>query len=199
MAIRQALSPAARDEVRTVLGRAGLPDDPVRFVELVKDAVRRLVLVRHDPSALTALEIRELRDIGLNPAVSTSHAEHAFESSAATMTAILADSLTVEAAAKLLGLHQSRVRQMLSDRSMYGIKDGAEWRLPAFQFVGRRQVRNGGAVLRAVPGNVHPIELFNWLTKVEPALAIDGRAVSPLEWLELGGDATRPAAIAAEL
>ena len=34
------LTQTARTEVRHVLERAGLPDDPARFVELVKDAVR---------------------------------------------------------------------------------------------------------------------------------------------------------------
>jgi excisionase family DNA binding protein len=115
------------------------------------------------------------------------------------MTAILADSLSVEDAAQLLELHRSRLRQMLSDRSLYGIKTDGEWRIPAFQFVGRRLARNLGPVLKAAPKRLHPIELFNWLNRPEQALVIEGQAVPPLRWLELGGDVERVAAIAAEL
>ncbi len=197
----QSLSPAARDELRSVLDGAGLPGDPAHFLELVKDAVRRVVFARHvaDPSALTNHEITELREIGLDPLVSATDFDDASEATTAKMTAILADSMTVEDGAVLINLHPSRLRQMLSDRSMYGIKEAGGWRLPAFQFAGHRQVRNLGPVLRAAPERLHPIELFNWLTRPEPALLIEGRATSPIEWLELGGAVEPVAAIAAEL
>ncbi|MBA3780157.1 MAG: hypothetical protein H0X16_12840 [Chloroflexi bacterium] len=195
------LTQAARAEVRSVLGRAGLPDDPNHFIELVKDAVRTVVLVRHalDPTALTELEVRELREIGLNPVTDTEGSREATRSATAKMTAIFADSLTVEDAAERMRLNQSRLRQMLLDRSLYGIKADGEWRVPAFQFSGERQVRNLGSVLRATPRNLHPVELFNWLVRPNPALRIDGRPVAPLAWLESGGDPGPVAAIGAEL
>ncbi len=195
------LTPAARAEVRSVLGRAGLPDDPNRFVELVKDAVRSVVLVRHalDPSALTGAEVRELRDAGLDPERDTAELVDATRSATAKMAAILADSLSVDDAANRMQLHQSRLRQMLLDRSLFGIKVGGEWRVPAFQFSGPRQVRNLGSVLRATPSNLHPVELFNWLVRPNRALVIDDAPVAPLSWLESGGDPDPVAAIAAEL
>lgn len=195
------LTSAARAEVRSVLGQAGLPDDPNRFVELVRDAVRSVVLVRHalDPSALTDLDVRELREVGLNPEAERAGLDDAARSAAAKVAAILADSLSVDEAANQMQLHQSRLRQMLLDRSLYGIKIDGGWRVPKFQFSGRRQVRNLGPVLRATPPNLHPVELFNWLARPNRALVIDDAAVSPLAWLESGGDPERVAAIAAEL
>lgn len=195
------LTPAARAEVRSVLGRAGLPDDPNRFVELVKDAVRSVVLVRHalGQSALTELEVRELREVGLNPEADAAGLDDATRSATAKMAAILADSLSVDDAANRMQLHPSRLRQMLLDRSLFGIKVDGGWRVPAFQFSGRRQTRSLGLVLRATPSNLHPIELFNWLVRPNRALVIDGASVAPLAWLESGGDPDRVAAIAAEL
>jgi excisionase family DNA binding protein len=201
MSSTRPLSPSTRGEIRTVLERAGLPDDPVRFLELVKAAVGSIVSARiaPDPSALTAHETAELRDIGLNPSVSTSKLDRASQATAAKMMAILVDSLTVEQAADVMRLHPSRLRQMLSDRTLYGIKDGGGWRVPTFQFAGGRQVRNIGPVLRAAPQNLHPVELLNWLTRPERALPIEGNPASPIQWLELGGDVEPVAAIAAEL
>lgn len=194
------LPAAASDEVRGILDRAGLPDDPKRFVELVKEAIGRVVSARTtNGSALTEPEVRELREIGLDPMVSESRPDTVIVSTTAKMAAILADSLTVDEAAALLDLHPSRLRQMLTERTLYGIKDSGDWRIPAFQFVDCRRVRNLGPVLRATPMDLHPIELFNWLTRPEPALRVEGQAVSPIQWLDSGGDVERPTSLAAEL
>lgn len=195
------LTHAARTEVRQVLGRAGLPDDPTRFVELVKDAIRTVVLVRQagDPSALTDAEVRELREIGLAPEANTARLREATRSATAKMAAILADSLSVQDAANRMELHQSRLRQMLLDRSLFGVKVDGEWRVPAFQLSGKRQVRNLGPVLRATPPNLHPVELLNWLVRPNRALRLEDQPVSPLAWLESGGDQDPVAAIASEL
>jgi hypothetical protein len=115
------------------------------------------------------------------------------------MTAMLADSLSVDVVAQRLSVHPSRVRQMLGDRSLYGVKSGPEWRIPAFQFAGNRLVNNLGPVIRATPGNLHPIALQNWFTQPDQALSIDDTAFSPRDWLESGGDPARTIAIAAEL
>jgi hypothetical protein len=195
------LTPAARAEVRHVLGRAGLPDDPTRFVELVEDAIEAIVLIRHagDSSALTELEVRELREIGLAPDAEIDRVREPTRSAIAKMAAILADALSVEDAANRMSLHQSRLRQMLLDRSLFGVKVDGEWRVPAFQFSGKRQVRNLGPVLRATPSNLHPVELFNWLVRPNRALEIGDKPVTPLAWLESGGNPDPVAAIAAEL
>jgi hypothetical protein len=195
------LTPAAQAEVRSVLGEAGLPDDPHRFVALVKDAVLRVVLVRHTwaPTALSESDARELREIGLDPSAEGRDHRESTRSAAAKMAAILADSLTVDDAAERMQLHQSRLRQMLLERSLFGIKSDGEWRVPAFQFSGQRPIRNLGPVLRASPRNLHPVELLNWLVRPNRVLKIEGRPVAPLVWLESGGDPDPVAAIAAEL
>jgi hypothetical protein len=197
----RSLTPAARAEVRSVLGRAGLPDDPARFLSLVEDAVRSVVLVRHavDASALTDVELRELREIGLEPDVEPTDLADATRTATATMAAILADAMSVDEAARQMELHPSRLRQMLLDRSLVGIEIDGEWRIPRFQFSGRRQVRNLGPVLRAAPADLHHVELLNWLARANHAHVIEGAPDTPLAWLEAGGDPEPVAAIAAEL
>jgi CheY-like chemotaxis protein len=57
---------------------------------------------------------------------------------AAKYHAILTGSLNAEQAARRLGVSTGRIRQrLLADPpTLYGIRDGNVWRLPAFQFVG---------------------------------------------------------------
>jgi hypothetical protein len=89
---------------------------------------------------------------------------------------------------------------MLGDeRALFGIKERGEWRIPSFQFEGDRLVRNLRAVVAALPGTLHPIEFFTWFTSPDPALQLDGRPLSPREWLETGGDPEAVAAEAAQL
>jgi len=64
-----------------------------------------------------------------------------------------ATSLSAEEAARRLDVNASRVRQRLAERSLYGIKDGKAWILPAFQFRAEGEVPGlDAAVRRLKPG-----------------------------------------------
>ena len=105
--------------------------------------------------------------------------------------ALLATALTTREAAGLLGTGESRVRQRLKEKTLYGVKAGRENRFPAFQFEGGREVPGIGEVLRCVDRSVHPVALSNWFTLPSPDLHLDDeeeRRVSPREWLLSGGD-----------
>lgn len=189
--------------LRRALDAAGVGADVTGFVRLVGEALRETRMIdRHvgGQADLTARDLAELRAIGFEPGRAASGAyRKATDRTVARMTALLADSVSVERVAERLGVHPSRVRQMLGERSLYGIKAGSEWRIPSFQFLGKRLVTNLGPVIRATPENLHPIALHNWFTRPDQALSIDDTALSPRDWLESGGDPARPAAIAAEL
>ena len=189
--------------LRRALDAAGLGSDLTRFVRLVEEAVREIRVVdRHvgGTSDLTVRDAAELRAVGFDPQPASSGAYRAAtERSVARMTALLADSLSVEVVAERLAVHPSRVRQLLGERSLYGLKTGGEWRIPSFQLAGDRLVNNLAPVIRATPENLHPIALQGWFTRPDAALSIDGTAFSPRDWLESGGDPALAAAIAAEL
>jgi excisionase family DNA binding protein len=110
---------------------------------------------------------------------------------AAKYAALLATALTTGEAAGLLGTGESRVRQRLREKTLYGVKAGRENRIPTFQFEGGGEVQGMGEVLRHVDRSVHPVALINWFTLPNPDLHLDKeveRAVSPREWLLSGGD-----------
>ncbi len=100
-----------------------------------------------------------------------------------------ATALTTQQAAKRLGVNDSRVRQRLSERALYGIKVGHEWRLPAFQFAGKGLVRGIEHVLPRLPRSLGLVAVHRWFHTPSPDLeAREGqaRAQSPLRWLQSG-------------
>jgi hypothetical protein len=118
---------------------------------------------------------------------------------AAEYAALLGDALTAGEAARRLGVDESRIRQRLGEGSLYGVKLRGGWRLPRFQF-GRKGIVPGiDVVLMRAPRDLHPIELYTWLSTPDVDLELAGRAVSPLEWLKTGGDPRRAADLAADL
>jgi excisionase family DNA binding protein len=109
----------------------------------------------------------------------------------ARYAAMLATALTTKEVAGLLGTGESRVRQRLKEKTLYGVKVGRENRLPAFQFEGDKEVPGIGRVLRHVDRSLHPVALSNWFILPSPDLYLDEeeeRTVSPREWLLSGGD-----------
>jgi hypothetical protein len=108
---------------------------------------------------------------------------------------LLAESLSPEQAATRLGVNASRIRQRLGARTLYGVKDGRGWKLPLFQFAGKRLVPGLEKVLPKLPRTLHPIAIARWLAAPSPDL--DG--ISPRAWLLEGRAPERVADLAAEL
>jgi excisionase family DNA binding protein len=101
---------------------------------------------------------------------------------------LLATSLTVPEAAARLGVHHTRIQQRIKNRTLYGIKVGRDWRLPAFQFTATGEVPNIGKVLAHVRPQIHPVGLATWLSLPDPDFRIAGHDASPLDWLRSGGN-----------
>jgi DNA-directed RNA polymerase specialized sigma24 family protein len=113
-----------------------------------------------------------------------------------------ADSLSVEEAARRLGVNTSRVRQRLAERSLYGLKEGHTWWLPAFQFKGPGLVPGVEAVVRRLPADIGPLAVTRWFRSPNPDLTTrdEGeRPVTPLQWLLAGNPPQPVAALAAAL
>lgn len=113
-------------------------------------------------------------------------------------------SLTVrEAAARLGGVNESRVRQrLLADPpTLYAVKVGRAWRLPRFQFLRRGALPGLGAVLGALSPDLDAVEVERWFTTPNPDLAAgaDEQPVSPADWLRIGRSPQRAAELAREL
>lgn len=188
-------------EMRQRLRRAGLPTDPDRFVTRVFAALEgvRAQTVGNAVSQLSEADVAELRAIGLDPDAAKGAYAIAAGQTAEKMAAIFADALTVEEAAASLKVTPGRVRQMLNDGSLYGMKVEAGWLIPAFEFANGELVRNIRTVNTALRPGLHPVAVFNWFTLPDQGLRIENVPVSPREWLLSGGDPERVARSAAEL
>jgi len=113
-----------------------------------------------------------------------------------------ATGLTTHEAAKRLRVNDSRVRQRLAERALYGIKAGDEWRLPAFQFARAALVPGIDRVLPRLPKSLNPVAVYRWFHTPNPDLEEregQGRALTPLQWLQTGNDPDVVAELAAGL
>ncbi len=162
----------------------------------VRDAIVQATMPSvDDTSDLTQSELDVLLRGGFDP-----HAEMNLEpiaTRAAEYSALLASSSTVHEAAKRLGVTDSRVRQRLGERSLYGILTGKKWRLPAFQFSGNELVPNVERVIARLSHSLDPVTVEGWFKRPNVDLEQDDRNISPLEWLAQGND-WRPVAELAE-
>lgn len=120
---------------------------------------------------------------------------------AAKYRAILMGSLNAEQAAKRLGVSTGRVRQrLLADPpTLYGIRDGNVWRLPAFQFASKGLVPNVDRVISHLDRELDPVAVENWFRQPHVDLEQDGHLVSPLDWLAQGRSVQPVAELAGDL
>jgi hypothetical protein len=153
------------------------------------------------PPPLTKEEERLLRAGKLEPRPLGPGEAPLLHRATAEYARLLADSYSVEEAAAVLGVNGSRIRQRLTATpiSLYGIKLGKAWRIPKFQFHGRRLVPGLEAVLSRIPANLHPVALYRWLTSPSVDLTADEKPISPLDWLRIGNPPDTVADLAASL
>jgi hypothetical protein len=112
------------------------------------------------------------------------------------------ESLDIAAAARRLGVTTGRIRQRLAARSLYGLKEGNAWLLPAFQFAEQGLVPGIEAVLKRLPPDISPLAVARWLATPNPDLCTrddDERPLSPRQWLLEGHPAEPAAELAAAL
>lgn len=109
----------------------------------------------------------------------------------AKYAAIVKRSLTSEAVSEKLGLSPSRVRQLISDRSLYSFLIERNRHIPDFQFAGDELAPNIAQVNRALSTEMHPVEVYNWYHLPSVDLFVDDdidQTVSPMECLKAGRD-----------
>jgi hypothetical protein len=154
------------------------------------------------PPPLSAEEERLLRDGKLNVRPLAPSERQGVYRATAEYAKLLTDSYTVEQAARLLGVNTSRIRQRLigAPRTLFGIKLGKAWRVPRFQFQGRRLVPGIETVLQRIPAGLHPVAVSRWFMSANSDLTgADDAPMSPLDWLRVGHSAAAAAELAADL
>jgi hypothetical protein len=127
----------------------------------------------------------------------------AIEKSRIEYELLIKQSPTLDKVAKMLGVNPSRLRQRLSEGTLYGIKDGRSWRIPTFQLDARRKqlVRGIDKVLPQVRREAHPLAVVSWFSSPQQDLVVgdDETPVSPVKWLAAGRPPEDVAELAAEI
>ena len=175
--------------------------NPPELAELEEKPWPAISEIRRSPgpagaadSWLNEEEVSALESAGLRLAPSDGPTTDPVAEGAAQSAALWATALRVADAAQRLRVAPSRVRQRLGERSLYGMKRSGEWRLPEFQFAGDSLVEGIDHVLRELPGDMHPVAVWNWFRFPKPELETKaGQELSPLDWLR-GGQPWAPVA-----
>ncbi|MGH3089853.1 MAG: DNA-binding protein [Rubrobacteraceae bacterium] len=147
-------------------------------------------------------EFSALRAVGLDPS-RRERSGDLLSRTASRYGAMMASALTVDEAAALLAVTAGRVRQRLTDGTLYGIEvAGGERRLPRFQFSEEGEVPGVGKVLRGLDPGLHPVSVENFFINPGPDLYLDegeDEPVSPRDWLLSGGGPEAVIPLAGEL
>ena len=139
---------------------------------------------------LTVMETQVLMDAGVD--LNTEAQTDPLGATAALFAAIIETGLTVDEAARRLGLRLNRVRQMIAGRTLYSVLLDSGRYIPLFQFEeGGGMIPNIAKVNAALPDDLHPVDVYDWYTKADPDLFVGDdidAPMSPLAWLRNGGD-----------
>lgn len=197
--LRDALAHEGR--LAALLAELGADLDTEEFLEVLEDVVERVgaQAPTQPASQFTETEARELEGAGVDldrrpPAGAPPAAR-----SAALYAHLLASALSTREAADLLGVEESRIRQRLGERTLFGVKAGRSWRVARFQFTEEGLVPGIDRVVVRLPEDVRLVALFRWLTTRNPDLVVEGEPVAPIDWLRAGQDPEEVAELAAEL
>ena len=183
-----------------MLAERGLEVDPealVRAVEQALDAAGAIPPYPDPAEHLPPDQLKLLAEGGFELEGPVLGVEDPILLGALEYAVLRTTALSTKVAAERLGVNDSRIRQRLGNRELYGIKVEDEWRLPAFQFSHKGLVPNIDRVMPQIDANLSPIAVFHWFVTTNPDLSVpDGKALSPLQWLLSGYDPEAPAELA---
>jgi hypothetical protein len=159
------------------------PEQLNKDLALAIDQMHRS-LYGESATELTAAEAAVLQKGGFDLNESLDHDPLA--ETATLYAALLNTCLTPKEAAKRLGVQDTRIRQMLTERTLYGFHINHRWQIPEFQFAGNALVPNIGQVNAVLDPDLHPVAVYQWYTAPDADLEREGQVLSPLSWLKAG-------------
>jgi hypothetical protein len=192
---------AARDEQYFFQLHGLKAEAPATLNKAMAQAIRSMRQSVYSESAreLTAAELEVLEASGADAHEHVEQPDPMGEY-ATEFAAILETSLSTSAAAKRLGVHSVRVRQLIGDGTLYAQQIDGRWRIPAFQFGRKRLVPNIGVVNAVIDRRLGAVAVLRWYTTPDPELETsNGEILSPLAWLKCGFPADRLVPLAREL
>jgi hypothetical protein len=198
------MAATARNEwvsLKRALNDAGVPEREFESVAVVAlGQIPRRGSGEEPTNLFTEEEARILGEGGLDLSPRRPNEPDVVVRTAAGYAVMLVQAKSASEVAHDLDVTSARIRQRASERTLYGIRDGDEWRFPGWQFdASGRPIRGLGAVFPVMSRDLHPITVFRFLSEPSPDLEIEDEPVSPIAWLATGGNPEPVAAIAATL
>jgi len=181
------------------LHRVQLPGVPARDLDPSLVAVVAGILGVAQERPGDRLSGGELQVLERYPLGSREQVSRSLARTAGVRQRIMDASLSGGEAAERLGVGTSRIRQRIGERTLYAVKSGRSWRLPAWQFTRRGEMTGIAAVIHALPNETDLVEVDGFLTSPNVDLVVDDVAVTPLEWLGAGHNPEPVIRIAADL
>lgn len=178
-------------DIAQILAARGIELDPNALADAIEASIQEAGVPPYpDPSEhLTSEELDLLAKGGFEEGDRVIGIRDPIILGAIDFAVLRLTALDTKAAATRLKVNDSRIRQRLSHRELYGIKVGDGWRLPVFQFVHDGLVPNIERVIPKLDPSLSPVAVFRWFTLSNPDLALpDGTKLSPLQWLVSGHD-----------
>jgi hypothetical protein len=163
--------------------------DPETMLNLLLGQFEQAV-ARPERDAFSGSEQTALAEAGVDLSGPPPEAEDPAELTASRFAAMFGQALTVSAAAARLSVTSGRIRQRIADRTLYGLRAprSSEWRLPLWQFRSGDVLPGLEVVLPALPVYLHPLAVYRFISTANVDLAVDEKVLSPIEWLDSGGD-----------
>ncbi len=184
------------------LHRIGIEQTPEEFEAAIQRVIERMPAAEWRTTSakeLTVAEADALKRGGFDLERREYGANDPYLRGKATYAALVAGGLSVSDVAAMLHVDESRVRQRLAKRTLYGVKLDGVWHLPTFQFHAGRVIPGLERVLPALDLSLNPIAVSQWFTLPDVDLAIGGELISPHDWLLRGGDPGAVIALAGAL
>jgi hypothetical protein len=203
----------ADSNLQAVLRAHGMTASTSQLAEYLVESVEAMEEGALVPTAeeLPEAEIEVLRSGGFDVDAGPLGKDDPIAQAWAVYSALLETALTIKAVAHALERNESRIRQRLLQRTLYGIRRGRSWLLPLFQF--QVEEREGTRTVKGVvPGieqvfpalspALHPVSVWRWFTSPSTELVADeapDKPLSPRDWLLAGRDPKPVAALARDL
>lgn len=149
---------------------------------------------------LSSSDLAALRKMGADFSPAPTGCQDPLTRSVSAYAALIKTALTTEAMARILGVSGQRVRQLLQDRQLYGICPENVWLIPSFQVHDGALLPRLSAVVSQISPKAHPLAVENFFFNSNEDLIDErGTALSPREWLLVGGDPAPLAMMAGDL
>lgn len=171
-----------------VLARHGLAGEKAAVIEALDRSLAE-ALSHHRVAAPTKRRAALLARGGFR-AAEEGTVRNVAAQAAADYAAVVETALSTAQVAELLGLSQSRVRQLSASRSLTFLP-GKPRHYPSWQFSDRGLLPNITSVLREADEALDAVGLWRFFVTADPDLVFDGEPLSPSEWLAAGAEPDR--------